>query len=56
MMENIYFINAHPDDLDAALGLAVVLRDTGRFNLKIVDLTYGEKALLSKNVPRKISG
>ena len=51
MKENIYFINAHPDDLDASLGLAIVLRDTGRFNLKIVDLTYGEKALLSKNVP-----
>lgn len=51
MKENVYFINAHPDDLDSALGLAVVLRDTGRFNLKIVDFTRGENALLSKNVP-----
>ena len=51
MKENVYFINAHPDDLDAAIGLAVVLRDTGHFNLKIVDLTGGEKALLWKDVP-----
>ena len=51
MKENVYFVNAHPDDLDAALGLAVVLRDTGCFNLKIVDFTHGEKALLSKNIP-----
>ena len=55
MKENIYFINAHPDDLDAAIGLAVVLRDTGRFNLKIVDLTGCGRTVL-RGCPCTIRG
>jgi len=44
-MEHIYFVNAHPDDILAALGTAVKLRKSGRFQLHVVDLTHGENGL-----------
>jgi len=50
-MKNVYFINAHPDDLNAGLGLALILAELpGYYRIHVVDLTRGERGLLQQNV------
>ena len=48
--EHIYFVNAHPDDLNAGLGLALILKDLAQYQLHIIDFTTGERGLKEEGV------
>ena len=48
--EHIYFVNAHPDDLNAGLGLALILKDLAQYQLHIIDFTKGERGLKEEGV------
>ena len=50
MKEHIYFVNAHPDDLIACMGLCMRLSTEKRFEVHVVDVTRGERGLSSKGV------
>lgn len=45
MKESVFFIAAHPDDLIGAAGAALLLAESGRYALHVVDLTRGELGL-----------
>ena len=50
-MKNIYFINAHPDDLNAGLGLALILKEfPGHYQIHVLDFTRGERGLEEQHV------
>lgn len=51
MKKHVWFINAHPDDLNGGLGLALVLKDLKDYQIHIVDFTRGERGLAHVNVP-----
>ena len=44
-MEHIYFVNAHPDDLLAVIGVALKLKATGKYELHVIDASHGEMGL-----------
>ena len=50
MKESIFFINAHPDDLIGSAGTAFLLADTGKFDLHVLDLTRGERGLVTSGI------
>ena len=41
--ENIYFVNAHPDDINAGLGLALILTEIDHYRIHLVDFTRCER-------------
>ena len=45
MKKHIFFVNAHPDDLIGAAGLAFILAEKPEYELHIVDFTRGERGL-----------
>ena len=51
MKKHVWFFNAHPDDINAGLALALVLRDLEEYQIHIVDFTRGERGLSYKKVP-----
>ena len=48
--ENIYFVNAHPDDINAGLGLALILTEIDHYRIHLVDFTRGERGLIEQGV------
>lgn len=50
MKKHVWFFNAHPDDLNAGLALALVLKDMPDYQIHIVDFTRGERGLTHKNI------
>ena len=48
--ENIYFVNAHPDDINAGLGLALILTKIAHYRIHLVDFTRGERGLIEQGV------
>lgn len=53
VMDHIYFVNAHPDDLLAVIGTALKLKATGRYRLHVVDATKGENGLTGVASPEE---
>lgn len=51
MKKNIWFFNAHPDDINAGLGLALVLKELDEYRVCMCGYTRGEGGLRSKGVP-----
>jgi LmbE family N-acetylglucosaminyl deacetylase len=51
MKEHVYFVNAHPDDLIACMGLCMQLSADERFNVHVVNMTRGERGLSRQRVP-----
>ena len=50
MAKNVWFFNAHPDDINAGLGLALVLKELKEYRLHVGAYTRGERGLQSKGV------
>ncbi len=44
-MKHVYFVNAHPDDLLAVVGILLKLRNHRQYVLHVVDMTHGERGL-----------
>ena len=51
MKKNVWFFNAHPDDLNAGLGLALVLKELDDYQVNICGYTRGEGGLKEQGVP-----
>lgn len=51
MKKHIWFFNAHPDDLNAGLGLALLLSELPGYQLHICTYTRGEGGLKEQGVP-----
>ena len=49
--KNVWFFNAHPDDLNAGLALALILRDLPGYQPHICGYTRGEGGLKEEGVP-----
>ena len=51
MKKNVWFFNAHPDDLNAGLALALILKDLPDYQVRICGYTRGEGGLKEQGVP-----
>ena len=49
--KSICFICAHPDDLIGSAGLAFLMKESGEFDLHIIDFTHGEWGLRQDGIP-----
>ena len=47
-------VNAHPDDLNASLALALIIKQLPCYQLHIIDLTRGERGLIKQGVPMDV--
>ena len=50
MKKHVWFFNAHPDDLNGGLGLALILKELDDYQIHVVDFTRGERGLSKLNV------
>ena len=50
MKKNVWFFNAHPDDSNAGLGLALILKELPDYQLHICGYTRGEGGLKEQGV------
>lgn len=50
MSEHVWFFNAHPDDLNASLGLALVLSKLPGYQIHVADFNRGERGLEEQGV------
>lgn len=50
MKKNVWFFNAHPDDLNAGLALALILKDLPEYRIHICTYTRGESGLREQGV------
>ena len=50
MKKHVFLVNAHPDDLIGAAGLAFILAEKPEYELHIVDFTRGERGLSHRGV------
>lgn len=50
MKKNVWFFNAHPDDLNAGLGLALVLSELPGYQVHVCTYTRGEGGLRAEGV------
>ena len=48
--KHIYMVNAHPDDLNASLALAIIVSQLPCYKLHVVDLTRGERGLVEQGI------
>ncbi len=51
MKKNVWFFNAHPDDINAGLGLALILKELPEYQIHICTYTRGEGGLREAGVP-----
>lgn len=51
MKKNVWFFNAHPDDSNAGLALALILKELPGYQLHICGYTRGEGGLREEGVP-----
>lgn len=50
MKKTVCIVNAHPDDLIGSAGLAFMLAESNRYELKIIDFSRGERGLTQYGV------
>lgn len=50
MKKNVWFFNAHPDDLNAGLALALILKDLPEYRIHICTYTRGEGGLREQGI------
>ena len=54
MTKHVWFINAHPDDFNPGLGLALVLRDLAGYTAHAADFNRGERGLIQEGVSMEV--
>lgn len=50
-MKHVYFVNAHPDDLLTAIGVALQLKKSEKYVIHVIDVTHGERGLFGTVEP-----
>ena len=51
MKKNVWFFNAHPDDINAGLALALILKELPGYQVHVCTYTRGEGGLKEQGVP-----
>lgn len=51
MKKNVWFFNAHPDDINAGLALALILKELSAYQIHVCTYTRGEGGLKEQGVP-----
>ena len=54
MTKHVWFLNAHPDDFNPGLGLALVLKDLAGYTVHAADFNRGERGLVQEGVPMEV--
>ena len=54
MTKHVWFINAHPDDFNPGLGLALVLKELNSYTVHAADFNRGERGLIKEGVSMEV--